>query len=69
MSRPANDEMIRGFMDGHDLTSPEPSENRSAIYRHGFMCGRLDKGQGKWTVSNDELRARADAAMDEDEAS
>lgn len=41
--QPANDEMIAGFMDGYDLTCPEPSANRSHSYRHGFMAGRSDK--------------------------
>lgn len=67
--RPANAEMVEGFVDGYDLSAPEPSTNRSASYRHGFMCGRIDKGLIKWTGSADEFQARADAAMDEDAAS
>jgi hypothetical protein len=35
----ANDEMVQGFLDGYDLTAPEPSANRSASYRHGFENG------------------------------
>lgn len=43
MQRPTvNDEMVLGFMDGYDLSSPEPSENRSHSYRHGFKAGRND---------------------------
>jgi hypothetical protein len=67
MSRPANDELVQGFRDGYDLTAPEPSANRSASYRHGFMCGRIDKGQIVWTGTADGLRRLADEAMNEDD--
>jgi hypothetical protein len=66
MSRPANADMIEGFQDGYDLTAPEPSANRSASYRHGFMCGRIDKGQTVWTGTADDLRKLADEAMQAD---
>lgn len=65
--RPANSKMIEGFRDGYDLTAPEPSANRSASYRHGFMCGRIDKRQVAWSGCADELRKMADAAMDADD--
>jgi hypothetical protein len=66
MSKPANDDMVRGYMDGYDLNAPEPSENRSASYRHGFMVGRGEKT--KTLVGTFEsLNRRADAAMTEDE--
>jgi 3-oxoacyl-(acyl-carrier-protein) synthase len=36
----ANDEMVQGFLDGYDLTAPEPSANRSASYRQALkMAG------------------------------
>lgn len=68
MAREANEEMIAGFTDGYDLSLPDPGPNRSRSYRHGFMCGRLDKGviKGRWTA--DELRKMADEAMTADEA-
>lgn len=65
--RPANADMIEGFRDGYDLTAPEPSANRSASYRHGFMCGRIDKRQVDWGAPVGELRRLADAAMDADD--
>ena len=40
--RPANEEMIAGYVDGLDLSSPPPSDNRSHSYRHGFANGRDD---------------------------
>lgn len=40
----SNPEMVQGFMDGYDLSCPEPSDNRSYSYRHGFRSGRADKG-------------------------
>lgn len=67
MERPANDEMIAGFIDSYDLDAPEPSDNRSHSYRHGFMCGRIDKGRMKAPGGADRLRAMADAAMAQDE--
>lgn len=69
MERPANDEMVEGFRDGYDLTAPEPSANRSASYRHGFMCGRIDKRQVAWSGTADQLRQMADEAMAADDTS
>jgi|HubBroStandDraft_6_1064221.scaffolds.fasta_scaffold00050_99 hypothetical protein len=65
--RPANDEMVQGFLDGYDLTAPEPSANRSASYRHGFMCARIDKGVVPYQGPADQLRRLADQAMNEDD--
>ena len=62
----ANADIIEGFLDGYDLTAPEPSANRSASYRHGFMCGRIDKGLVPWQGGADHLRQLADEAMDAD---
>ncbi len=46
----AEDEMVQGYMDGFDLSSPEPSSNRSYSYRHGFKNGRADKsGKPFWS--------------------
>lgn len=35
-------EMAEGYLDGLDRTNPEPSGNRSASYRHGFLNARAD---------------------------
>jgi hypothetical protein len=60
--------MVQGFMDGYDLTAPEPSANRSASYRHGFMVGRIDKTPADWCKhSAAELERMADAAMNADD--
>lgn len=66
MTRPANADMIEGFRDGYDLTAPEPSANRSASYRHGFMCGRIDKGLIA-SPGPEKLHRMADEAMDADD--
>lgn len=67
MPRPANTDMIEGFLDGYDLTAPEPSANRSHSYRHGFANGRDDRrGQPRYTYAN--ILAMADAAMNADDA-
>jgi hypothetical protein len=65
--RPANDEMVQGFLDGYDPTAPDPSSNRSASYRHGFMCGRLDNDKSPPKYSADQLRRMADEAMNADD--
>jgi hypothetical protein len=69
--RPANDEMVEGFRDGYDLSAPEPSDNRSHSYRHGFNAGRNDRmpyGEGPFHgMRLDEIRRLADEAMDRDE--
>jgi hypothetical protein len=65
--RPANDEMVQGYMDGDDLTAPEPSSNRSASYRHGFMCARIDKGCIPYQGPANHLRKLAHEAMAADE--
>lgn len=65
--RPANEEMIQGYMDGLDLTSPEPSGNRSRSYCHGFTNGRDDRA-GKPRASHAWLEAAAEEAMAADEA-
>lgn len=35
-------EFFDGYRDGRDPTAPEPSENRSAMYRHSFAVGRAE---------------------------
>lgn len=64
-SRPANDEMVAGYMDGFDPSSPEPSDNRSHSYRHGFANGRDDRS-GKPRAGYTELIRMADLAMERD---
>ena len=64
--KPANEEMVQGYMDGYDLDAPEPSENRSYSYRHGFAVGRAEKTGGKLADYNT-LVARADEATAKDE--
>lgn len=62
----ANAEMIQGFLDGYDLSAPEPSANRSHSYRHGFANGRDDR-RGKPRDTYENLMKAADAAMLADE--
>ena len=70
--KPANDEMVQGFMDGYNLDNPEPSDNRSNSYRHGFKAGRNDvlpeKQKPFYGMSTDEILQLADEAMELDEA-
>jgi hypothetical protein len=64
--RPANDEMVLGFRDGYDRCAPKPSSNRSASYRHGFMCARIDLGMLS-SPGHGALDILADAAMTADD--
>lgn len=65
--RPANDEMVQGYLDGYDLSAPEPSSNRSASYRHGFAVGRAEKSGAGPLGSFADLARAADAAMSADD--
>ncbi len=65
--KPANEEMIQGYMDGYDLNAPEPSANRSHSYRHGFAVGRAEKTGGK-LANYRTLSEAADTAMAKDDA-
>jgi hypothetical protein len=58
--------MVQGFMDGYDISAPEPSANRSESYRHGFMVGRGEK-TGNLAGTFQSLSQAADAAMDADD--
>lgn len=61
------DEMMQGYLDGFDPSNPEPSDNRSHSYRHGFANGRADK-TGKLTgLTVAELRERAANCIAADE--
>lgn len=66
--RSANDEMVRGYLDGFDITSPEPSDNRSHSYRHGFKAGRADReGRCEWpSVAHARILADETMALDDD---
>ncbi len=66
-TRPANADMVQGYRDGFDLSSPEPSENRSHSYRHGFANGRDDRAR-KPRASYAELVNIAHLAMEADDA-
>ena len=35
-------EFADGYRDGRDKFAPEPSDNRSAAYRHSFAVGRAE---------------------------
>lgn len=62
----AEDDRVEGYRDGLDLSSPEPSANRSASYRHGFAVGRADKAKRPAFGSADNARAQAARAERED---
>lgn len=38
----SEDEFVEGYLDGRDMTAPEPSGNRSHSYRHSFAVGRAE---------------------------
>ena len=55
------EEMEQGYRDGREPNSPEPSDNRSHRYRHGFANGRDDLNRSP-RASADVLREVARAA-------
>lgn len=65
--RPANNDMIEGYLDGRDRDAPEASANRSASYRHGFKVGRSEINNERLGSFVD-VGAMADRAMAEDDA-
>jgi hypothetical protein len=65
--KPANAEMVQGYMDGFDLDAPAPSANRSYSYRHGFAVGRADKDGKLLCPTIEEIERLADGAMAADE--
>ena len=60
-------EMVEGYLDGFDPSSPEPSDNRSHSYRHGWLNGRDDR-RGQPRAAAAVLRKAAVAAMEADRA-
>jgi hypothetical protein len=66
-AEPANDEMVEGYRNGFDPSSPEPSDNRSSSYRHGFANGRDDRCKRPRETAA-ELRRLASIAMETDHA-
>jgi len=68
MGKQAEDEMIEGYMDGRDPDSPEPSNNRSRAYRHGFQSGRDDLSK-KPSALYEVRRAQAEEILREGDVS
>ena len=66
--RSANEEMVSGYFDGFDPSSPEPSANRTRSYRHGFLVGRADRGHRPAFPTIQDAREAAEMAMQLDEA-
>lgn len=60
------DDAMEGYRDGLDPSSPEPSGNRSAIYRHCFAVGRFDRAGKPAFGSADNARRLAEIAEAED---
>lgn len=59
------DEMVMGYLDGRNPDNPEPSQNRSRSYAHGFANGRDDLFRSPRALAQT-LREMADAAIAED---
>ncbi|WLA99874.1 hypothetical protein [Bradyrhizobium elkanii] len=58
-------EMMYGYLDGRKADNPEPSDNRSHSYRHGFANGRDDLA-GRPRAMAAVLRELAEEAIDKD---
>lgn len=54
------DDIVEGYLDGLSPDNPEPSNNRSAGYRHGFANGRDDlRKEPRDSAANLRLEANA----------
>jgi len=62
------DEMTEGYSDGFDLSNPDPNENRSHSYRHGFAVGRADRARQPAFGNAANARRMADEAIRKDDA-
>jgi hypothetical protein len=58
------DEMTQGYRDGLNTDAPEPSDNRSHSYRHGFKMGRIDLNNTSQPVVISQIQARSAIAKD-----
>lgn len=65
----AEKEMVRGFMDGYDLSSPRPSSNRSLSYRWGFMNALRDINKAPRFASSERARRLAEYVIRRDNRS
>ena len=54
----AENEMLSGYRDGLDPSTPPPSGNRSYSYRHSFLIGRADnRGEAEFSAQTALKRA------------
>jgi len=60
--------MLEGYLDGFNLDSPEPSQNRSLSYQHGFANGRADKTGNSRGLTFKQLNDLVDRCLAEDRA-
>lgn len=68
--RPANDDMVEGYLDGlkdDRAEFPASLSNRSRSYQHGWLNGRDDRVRLP-RASAAHLRIQADIAMEQDAA-
>ena len=59
-------EWMDGYLDGGDLDTPEPSENRTHSYRLGFAVRRAERGSRNPLAPAAELRRMAAEAAEKD---
>lgn len=59
---PHGNEMLQGYRDGFNRDAPEPSDNRSHSYRHGFRNGRADLHRKPYATP-DQVREMAENAL------
>jgi hypothetical protein len=59
----AEAEMLEGYFDGLDPSSPPPGPNRSQSYCHGFANGHADRTHKSRGVFAQTLREQAEACI------
>lgn len=62
--QPIEADFAEGYMDGRNPTSPKPSDNRSACYRHSFAVGRAEIAGQPIPASVSRQRAMIAQAME-----
>lgn len=60
----SDEEFAEGYRDGRDPAAPDPSENRSARYRHSFAVGRAEIANRPIPAAVSRIEARKAEAED-----
>lgn len=60
----SDSDFAEGYRDGRDPNAPEPSDNRSASYKHSFAVGRAELANKPIPAAVSRRKAREAAESD-----